>query len=121
MPSGLYKVRSKTTWVSSTGEINLIDKEIKELLSSDKDANEIISKVKNLNDKKKSLEEHTLLNVNQKPVSLYYKNLRALFTYNPIDMIAIEDVDKVLNFFNYQIYNEKEFYKSIKRIKKENN
>lgn len=107
--------------VSSTGEINLIDEEIKELLSSDKDANEIISKVKNLNDKKKSLEKHTLLNVNQKPVSLYYKSLRALFTYNPIDMIAMEDVDKVLNFFNYQIYNEKEFYKSIKRIKKENN
>ena len=107
--------------VSSTGEINLIDEEIKELLSSDRDVDEIISKVKNLNDKKKSLEEHTLLNVNQKPVSLYYKSLRALFTYNPIDMIAMEDVDKVLNFFNYQIYNEKEFYKSIKRIKKENN
>ena len=107
--------------VSSIGEINLIDEEIKELLSSDRDVVEIISKVKNLNDKKKSLEEHTLLNVNQKPVSLYYKSLRALFTYNPIDMIAMEDVDKVLNFFNYQIYNEKEFYKSIKRIKKENN
>lgn len=107
--------------VSSTGEINLIDEEIKELLSSDRDVDKIISKVKNLNDKKKSLEEHTLLNVNQKPVSLYYKSLRGLFTYNPIDMIAMEDVDKVLNFFNYQTYNEKEFYKSIKRIKKENN
>ncbi|MGN1312131.1 MAG: hypothetical protein ACI4U4_03870 [Bacilli bacterium] len=102
-------------------ELNKLNKEIEvELKNSNISLEETANKLLNINKKKKSLEEQITLNKNQKPIELYYKEIKSLFIYIPTDMLPLEDLNKVLTFFSYEKDNEKELNKNIHRILKKN-
>lgn len=102
-------------------ELNKLNKEIEvELKNSNISLEETANQLLNINKKKKLLEEQITLNKNQKPIELYYKEIKSLFIYIPTDMLLLEDLNKVLTFFSYEKDNEKELNKNIHRILKKN-
>ena len=102
-------------------ELNKLDKEIEiELKNNNISLEEKANKLLNINFKKKLLEEQITLNKNQKPIELYYKEIKSLFIYIPTDMLPLEDLNRVLTFFSYEKDNEKELNKNIHRILKKN-
>ena len=102
-------------------ELNKLDKEIEiELKNNNISLEEKANKLLNINFKKKLLEEQITLNKNQKPIELYYKEIKSLFIYIPTDMLPLEDLNRVLTFFSYEKDNEKELNKNINKILKKN-
>lgn len=102
-------------------ELNKLDKEIEiELKNNNISLEEKANKLLNINFKKKLLEEQITLNKNQKPIELYYKEIKSLFIYIPTDMLPLEDLNRVLTFFSYKKDNDKELNKNIHRMLKKN-